>query len=100
MLLGRLAALKFASTPDMKQQWRELFAAIDELAAAEKINSSYLSRLARRTLLAAAIVEATLNGRHGMTLPGLPEPFPVEWAGQLRGKSPGPVRPGSKWWHL
>lgn len=35
----------------------------------------------RVTLLAPDIVEAVLNGRQpeGMTLPGLMEPFPVEW---------------------
>ena len=60
------------------------FATIDELTAAEKINSSYLSRLLRLTLLSPVIVEAILDGRQpeGMTLPGLMEPFPVEWAEQ------------------
>ena len=53
----------------------------DELAAAEKINSSYVSRLLRLTLLAPDIVEAILDGRQpeGMTPPALMEPFPVEW---------------------
>jgi len=56
------------------------------LAAAEKINSSYVSRLLRLTLLAPDIVEAILDGRQPerMTLPGLMEPFPVEWGQQLR----------------
>jgi hypothetical protein len=36
--------------------------AIDELAAAEKINSSYIFRLLRLTLLASDIVEAILDG--------------------------------------
>jgi hypothetical protein len=60
------------------------FATINELAAAENINSSYVSRLLRLTLLAPEIVEAILNGRQpeGMTLPGLMEPFPVEWERQ------------------
>jgi hypothetical protein len=60
------------------------FGTINELAAAEKINSSYVSRLLRLTLLAPAIVEAILDGRQpeGMTLPGLMEPFPVEWERQ------------------
>ncbi len=39
-------------------------ATIDELPAAEKINSSYVSRLLR------------------LTLPGLMAPFPVEWSRQ------------------
>jgi hypothetical protein len=67
-------------------RWRRMMEAgrygtIDELAAAEKINSSYVSRLLRLTLLAPKIVEAILDGRQpeGMTLPGLMEPFPVEW---------------------
>ena len=67
-------------------RWRRMmeagrFATINELAAAEKINSSYVSRLLRLTLLAPDIVEAILDGRQPetMTLPGLMEPFPVEW---------------------
>ena len=53
----------------------------EKLAAAEKINSSYVSRLLRLTLLAPNIVEAILDGRQPerMTLRGLMEPFPVEW---------------------
>jgi len=59
-------------------RWRQMletrrYGTIDELAAAEKINSSYVSRVLRLTLLAPATVEAILNGRQpeGMTLPGL-----------------------------
>jgi len=70
-------------------RWRRMmetgrYGTIDELAAAEKINSSYVSRLLRLTLLAPDIVEAILDGRQpgGMTLPGLMEPFPVRWEGQ------------------
>jgi hypothetical protein len=70
-------------------RWRRMletgrFATINELAAAEKINSSYVSRVLRLTLLAPDIVEAILDGRQpdGMTLPALMEPFPVEWARQ------------------
>jgi len=70
-------------------RWRRMmeagrYSTIDELAAAEKINSSYVSRLLRLTLLAPDIVEAILDGRQpaGMMLPGLMEPFPVEWARQ------------------
>jgi hypothetical protein len=39
------------------------YSTINELAAAEKINSSYVSRLLRLTLLAPDIVEAILDGR-------------------------------------
>ena len=70
-------------------RWRRMlesgrFATISELAAAEKINSSYVSRVLRLTLLAPDIVEAILDGRQaeGMTLPALMEPFPVEWGSQ------------------
>lgn len=70
-------------------RWRRMlesgqFTTINELAAAEKINSSYVSRVLRLTLLAPDIVEAILDGRQpeGMTLPGLMNPFPVEWERQ------------------
>jgi hypothetical protein len=48
-------------------RWRRMmesgrFATIDELAAVEKINSSYVSRLLRLTLLAPNIVDAILDG--------------------------------------
>jgi len=54
------------------------------MATAERINPFYVSRLLRLTLLAPDIVESMLDGRQpeGMTLPGLMEPFPVEWAEQ------------------
>ena len=80
-------------------RWRRMmetgrYGTIDELAAAEKINSSYVSRLLRLTLLAPEIVEAILDGRQpeGMTLPALMEPFPVEWEQQNSARSLGPVR--------
>jgi hypothetical protein len=70
-------------------RWRRMLesgrvATINELAAAEKINSSYVSRVLRLTLLAPDIVEAILDGRQPerMTLPALMEPFPVEWGEQ------------------
>ena len=82
-------------------RWRRMlesgrFGTIDELAAAEKINSSYVSRLLRLALLAPDIVEAILDGRQpeGMTLPGLMGPFPIEWARQRdRQWSPSPLPP-------
>jgi hypothetical protein len=60
------------------------FATINELAAAEKINSSYVSRMLRLTLLAPKMVGAILDGQQpaGVTLPGLMEPFPDEWIQQ------------------
>ena len=47
------------------------FATVTELAAAEKINASYVSRILRLTLLPPAMVEAILDGRQpeGMTYP-------------------------------
>ena len=70
-------------------RWRGMlesgrFGTINELAAAEKINSSYVSRVLRLTLLAPDIVKAILDGRQpeGMTLPVLMGPFPVEWKKQ------------------
>jgi len=78
-------------------RWRRMlesgrFTTLNELAAAEKINSSYISRLLRLTLLAPDMVEAILDGRQpsGMTLPGLMEPFPVEWDRQ-RGHISAPL---------
>lgn len=78
------------------------YGTINELAAAEKINSSYVSRVLRLTLLAPEIVEAILDGRplERMTLPALMKPFPVDWERQRGATSPGPVRPGSNEWHL
>ncbi|MEO3475975.1 hypothetical protein AAFN86_29290 [Roseomonas sp. CAU 1739] len=74
-------------------RWRRMmetgrYGTIDELAAAEKINASYVSRVLRLTLLAPDLVKAILDGRQpeGMTLPGLMEPFPVEWALQGAGR--------------
>lgn len=70
-------------------RWRRMmetgsYGTIDELAAAEKINSLYVSRLLRLTLLSPDIVQTILDGRQpaGMTLPALMEPFPVEWERQ------------------
>jgi hypothetical protein len=70
-------------------RWRKLLetgacGTVEEIAAAEKINASYVSRVLRLTLLAPDIVEAILDGRQPaeMTLAVLMKPFPVEWAGQ------------------
>ena len=70
-------------------RWRGMletgaFATIQELAAAEKINPSYVSRMLRLTLLAPEMVEAILDGRQpeGVTLPALLEGVPVGWGRQ------------------
>ena len=54
------------------------------MAAAEKINASYVCRVLRLTLLAPGIVEAILDGRQpaGMTLAAPMRPFPVGWGEQ------------------
>ena len=60
---------------------------ITELAAAEKINRSYVCRVLRLTLLALEIVEAILDRRQpeGVTLPALMKAVPVEWEEQEGG---------------
>jgi hypothetical protein len=60
------------------------FATVQDLAAAEKINPSYLSRVLRMTLLAPNIVEAILDGRQPAELQfdALLKPFPVDWERQ------------------
>jgi hypothetical protein len=70
-------------------RWRRMlesgrFSIINELAAAANINSSYVPRVLRLTLLAPGIVEAILDGRQpeGVTLPALMEAFPVDWERQ------------------
>lgn len=54
---------------------------IEEIADAENINPSYVSRLLRMTQLAPEIVEAILAGHQpaGLTMASAMKPFPVEW---------------------
>jgi len=70
-------------------RWRTLletgvYGTVSDLAAAEKINPSYVSRVLRLTLLAPDLVEAILDGRQPptMTLSVLMEPFPTDWQNQ------------------
>jgi len=53
-----------------------------ELAKAEKVNDSYVSRILRLTLLAPDIIEAILTGRQSNTLQldDLLKPLPAVWA--------------------
>ena len=55
-----------------------------ELAAAEKINPSYVSRVLRLTLLALDIVEAIVEGRqaNGIEADVLLRPFSADWSEQ------------------
>lgn len=57
------------------------YGTIDELAAEEKINSSYVSCLVRLTLLAPHIVDRILDGGHyaDLTLSKIMEPIPLIW---------------------
>ena len=70
-------------------RWRQMlesgeYASSAELAKAEKVNDSYLSRILRLTLIAPGIIEAILTGRQPSTLQldDLLKPLPAEWAQQ------------------
>jgi hypothetical protein len=58
-----------------------VYCTIEELAVAEKINSSYVSRILRLTQLAPDIVEAILTGNRApkVTLTTLMQPFSTDW---------------------
>jgi hypothetical protein len=71
-------------------RWREMlengtYATIAEIAAAEKINESYVGRILRLTLLAPEIVNGILDGQQpaALTLAVLMRPFVVEWGEQM-----------------
>jgi hypothetical protein len=72
-------------------RWRDMlesgeYATIREIAAAERINETYVGRVLRLTLLAPAVVEAIVNGRQpvGLQLDGLMRQFPVGWQAQSK----------------
>ena len=72
-------------------RWRKLlesgvYATVEEIAKAEKINTSYVSRVLRLTLLAPEIIEMILDGRQPteLTMAKLMKPFPVEWRCQAK----------------
>jgi hypothetical protein len=72
-------------------RWQRLldegaYATFDELAKAEGVSQSHVSRMLRLTLLAPDIVEAILDGRQpeGMRLEDLVEGVPLEWKGQRK----------------
>ena len=71
-------------------RWRKLmetgaYITIEEIAAAENINPSYISRVLRMTLLAPAIVEMIVDGRQPaeMTMAKVMKPFPFDWKDQI-----------------
>ena len=59
-----------------------LFASVRELAEAERVSLSYISRVLRLTLLAPDIVERILEGCPAPRLAELMQPFPVAWERQ------------------
>jgi hypothetical protein len=68
-------------------RWRQMLESGEynssaELAKAEKVNDSYLSRILRLTLIAPDIIEAILTGRQPTTLQldDLLKPLPAAWA--------------------
>jgi len=72
-------------------RWQKLldtgkYATIEEIAEAEKINTSYVSRILRLTLLSPEIVERILDGRQptSMALKSLQKGLPVSWGEQSK----------------
>ena len=70
-------------------RWQRLlydgtYASIEDLAAAEKINPSYVSRILRLAYLSPVVVQAILDGKHPawLTMRHLLEPFPTDWKQQ------------------
>ena len=67
-------------------RWRQMiesgeYASSAELAKAQKVNDSYLSRILRLTLIAPDIIEAILSGSQPSTLQldDLLKPLPATW---------------------
>ena len=58
------------------------FASVRDLAEAERVGLSYISRVLRLTLLAPDIVDEILDGRPTAGLAQLLKPFPIEWKKQ------------------
>ena len=70
-------------------RWKKMlqegdYQTLEEMADAESINPSYVSRLLRMTLLAPEIVETILAGKQpeGLTMARAMQPFPLEWRQQ------------------
>lgn len=94
---GAVASLPIRARPDSALlkavargfRWKKMlqegnYKTLEEIAEAENINPSYVSRLLRMTLLAPEIVDSILAGRQppGLTLARAMQPFPVEWRHQ------------------
>ena len=72
-------------------RWQRLlqdgaFCSIGELARAEKINPSYVSRVLRLAFLSPKVIEKILEGKQPahLTLTDLMTPFPADWTFQER----------------
>ena len=72
-------------------RWRKLletdvYSTVEEISAAENINTSYVSRILRMALLAPKIIELIVDGREPieLTMARLMKPFPIEWNEQMR----------------
>jgi len=72
-------------------RWRALlesgrFRSIEDLAQAVKLDSSYVGRILRLTLLAPDIIMAILEGREpsGLSLGKLTKTLPLDWVEQRR----------------
>jgi hypothetical protein len=83
-------------------RWKRLlesgrYGSLAELAAAERIDRSYLGKMLRLTLLAPDIVEAILDGRQsaGLALPALLQRLPKIWDEQRVAIEPAPGLPSS-----
>ena len=61
------------------------YGSIAELAAAERINPSYLARVLKLTLLAPDLIQTILaGGQPSLSLNALIGSFPLEWVEQRR----------------
>ena len=80
-----------------RQRDEEAYTSVSDIAEAEGIPKSYMSRILRLALLAPDIVQAILTGStdQGMMLEQLERPLPAGWQeqrdaiGQTRQSSPG-----------
>jgi hypothetical protein len=59
-----------------------VYASVSDIAEAERINRSYVSRVLRLTLVAPDIIERIVDGRNLSGLSELLTPFPIEWEQQ------------------
>jgi len=80
-----------AKAPARAFRWRKplengVYSTVGEIAAAEKINTSYVSRILRLALPAPEIIEMIVDGCQPaeLTLAKLTKPFPLEWKRQMR----------------